>query len=73
MNIFIILLSCIIVSFSLNASETSLDNKSERVETRRGNKEYNSDNYVGSEINYRKALYSFLDLMYNNYVKNYFC
>ena len=33
-------------------------NKTERVEIRRGNKEYNSNNYVGSEINYRKALES---------------
>ena len=37
-------------------SRESSENKTERTEIRRGNKEYKSDNYVGSEIDYRKAL-----------------
>lgn len=37
-------------------SRESSENKTERTEIRRGNKEYKSNNYVGSEIDYRKAL-----------------
>ena len=58
--ILILLLGCITISFPLNAQNgeagSSSGNKNERVETRKGNKEYGSNNYVGSEINYRKAL-----------------
>ena len=42
------------VSYAEDSQKT--ENKAERTEVRRGNKEYNSNNYVGSEINYRKAL-----------------
>ena len=42
------------VLYAEDAQKT--ENKAERTEVRRGNKEYKSNNYVGSEINYRKAL-----------------
>ncbi len=45
------------VSSVIYAEDTQkTENKAERTEVRRGNKEYKSNNYVGSEINYRKAL-----------------
>lgn len=51
-----LLLAIPCVAFSENDNSSDSGNKSERTSIRKGNKEYESKNYVSAEIDYRKAL-----------------
>ncbi len=51
-----LLLAIPCIAFSENDNSSNSGNKSERTSIRKGNKEYESKNYVSAEIDYRKAL-----------------
>lgn len=58
MKNFVVIMIALLLPQLLNARDAGEEysNKDERSSVRKGNKEYESKNYVGAEIDYRKAL-----------------